>query len=416
MAQLSDDCFAFGGRLLSIEEGRRLIAENIRPVSGVESVPLAEADGRVLAEDVVAPIDLPPFDNSAVDGYAVGAADVAGGNVVDVDGRLAAGTGDPGALRPGIAMRIFTGAPLPSGAEAVFMQEDVRLDQQGRVHLPPGLKPRANTRARGEDIAAGAVALPAGRWLRPQDLALAAALGLHELPVRKPLRLALFSTGNEVTEPGSPLGPGKLYDSNRVLLGALARRTGATVSDLGILPDERSLIEMALEKAVRGHDVILTSGGVSTGEEDHVRAAIEARGQLVFWRLAIKPGRPVAMGMLGGVPLVGLPGNPVAAFVTFIHLARPLICALLGANWREQPAIPVRAGFAYRKKAGRREYVRVRLDRTAEGGLEARKHPREGAGIITSLTETDGLAEIGETVTSVAPCDSVGFLPFSGLL
>ncbi|MBV8525156.1 MAG: molybdopterin molybdotransferase MoeA, partial [Acetobacteraceae bacterium] len=267
-----------------------------------------------------------------------------------------------------------------------------------------------------EDIAAGTLALPSGRRLRPQDLALAAALGRRELSVRKRIRVALFSTGNEVTEPGEWLGPGKLYDSNRVLLATMAARAGAVVSDLGILPDNKARISAAIEEAARGHDLLLTSGGISTGEEDHVRGVVEARGQLLFWRLAVKPGRPLAMGTVNGVPLLGLPGNPVAAFVTFAHIARPLICALLGAAWRPERALPIRAAFTYRKKPGRREYVRVRLEQAPDSQWEAQKYPHDGAGLLSSLTETDGLAEIGEQVRAVAPGDLVGFLPYSSLL
>jgi molybdopterin molybdotransferase len=416
VAQLSDDCFAFGGKLLPIAEGLRIIEANVTPVAALERVPLLDADSRILAESLTAPIDLPPFANSAVDGYAVRSADLSGETVLPVEGRSAAGACDAAALRAGTARRIFTGAPLPDDADTVFMQEDVRLDEAGRACLPSGLKPGANTRARGEDVTAGTLALPAGRRLRPQDLALAAALGFRTLPVRRRLRVALFSTGHEVVEPGAPLGPGKLYDSNRVLLAALARRAGADVSDLGILPDERARITAAIVTAASGHDLILTSGGVSTGEEDHVRVALETAGRLVFWRLAIKPGRPVAMGMLRGVPLVGLPGNPVAAFVTFAHIARPLMFALLGARVPPEIALPVRAGFKYRKKTGRREYVRVRLERASDGAWQASKHPRDGAGIISSLTETDGLAEIEEPVTALAPGDTVGFLPYAELL
>jgi molybdopterin molybdotransferase len=416
MAQLSDDCFAFGGKLLSIDAAREIIASIASVVTESELVPLALADGRVLAENVVAPIDVPPFANSAVDGYAVASADLVGETALPVNGRVAAGELDMEPLRPGTARRIFTGAPLPAGADTVFMQEDVRLDEGGRVCLPSGLKLGANTRPRGEDIAAGTLALPSGRRLRPQDLALAAALGRRELSVRKPIRVALFSTGNEVTEPGEWLGPGKLYDSNRVLLATMAARAGAVVSDLGILPDNKARISAAIEEAARGHDLLLTSGGVSTGEEDHVRAAIEARGQLLFWRLAIKPGRPLAMGTVNGVPLLGLPGNPVAAFVTFAHIARPLICALLGAAWRPERALPIRAAFKYRKKPGRREYVRVRLEPAPDSEWEAQKYPRDGAGLLSSLAETDGLAEIGEQVRAVAPGNLVGFLPYSSLL
>ena len=416
MAQLSDDCFAFGGKLLPLDAALRIIAADVRPIERIERVALGAADSRVLAESVAAPLDLPPFDNSAVDGYAVRLADVEGARVLPIAGRIAAGAPAADVLAQGSAWRIFTGAALPAGADTVFMQEDVRLDEQGRVHFPDGLRRGANTRPRGEDVASGACALPAGRRLRPQDLALAAALGLRDLAVRAPVRVALFSTGDELVEPGAPAGPAQRYDSNRVLLATLAGRAGARVTDLGILPDQQGAIEAALSAAARTHDLILTSGGVSTGEEDHVRAAVEAVGRLVFWRLAIKPGRPVAMGGVASVPFVGLPGNPVAAFVTFAHLARPLIAALGGAPVRAHATYPVQAAFSYRKKAGRREYVRVRLMPGPDGAPQAHKHGVEGAGILTSLTETDGLAELAEPVTAIAPGDSVGFLPYEMLL
>ncbi|MGH7118753.1 MAG: molybdopterin molybdotransferase MoeA [Acetobacteraceae bacterium] len=415
MAQLSDDCFAFGGPLLPVEEALRIIAANVPPCVGIETVPLAVADGRILAEDVIAPIDLPPFSNSAVDGYAVHAADLADAKALPVEGRVAAGEVGAAGLRPGTARRIFTGAPLPDGADTVFMQEDVTIDTAGHAHLPPGLHRGANTRLQGEDVPAGSKALPAGRHLRPQDVALAAALGLASLPVRQPVRLALFSTGNEVVEAGQPLPPAKLYDANRMLLAALARRAGAQVSDLGILPDGKAEIAGALQAAAATHDIVLTSGGVSTGEEDHVRGALATLGRLVFWRLAIKPGRPVAMGIISGTPLVSLPGNPVAAFITFVHVARPLLAALAGATLTPPVLLPARAAFAYRKKSGRREYLRVRLARTADGGLAAYKHPKDGAGILSSLTETDGLAALAEQVTEVTPGDAVDFLPYATL-
>lgn len=416
MAQLSDDCFAFGGRLMPVEEAMRIIALNVPANLESERVMLGEADGRVLAEDVMAPIDLPPFANSAVDGYAVRIADLERARSLPVEGRVAAGDAAVATLRAGTARRIFTGAPLPDGADTVFMQEDVEADAAGFVHLPAGLRKGANTRRQGEDVRAGSKALPAGRRLRPQDLALAAALGIGTLPVRRPIRLALFSTGEEVVETGRPLAPGKLYDANRMLLAALARRAGAIVFDHGILPDGRAAVIEALRAAAATHDMVLTSGGVSTGEEDHVRAAVETLGRLVFWRLAIKPGRPVAMGIIGGRPLIGLPGNPVAAFVTFIHVARPLMAALAGAMLAAPVALPARAAFAYGKKGGRREYLRVRITRAPDGGFEAHKHPQDGAGILSSLTETDGLAELDEEVTTVAPGDTVSFLPYVSLL
>jgi molybdopterin molybdotransferase len=244
-------------------------------------------------------------------------------------------------------------------------------------------------------------------------LALAAALGVTELAVCRAVRVALFSTGDELVEAGRPTGPAQRFDSNRVLLAAMARRAGAQVTDLGILPDRLETITAALREAVRGHDLILTSGGVSAGEEDHVRAAVEAVGRLVFWRLAVKPGRPVAMGAVGGVPFMGLPGNPVAAFVTFAQLARPLLAALAGSVVQPPPTLRVPAAFAYRKKAGRREYVRVRLLPGADGTIAAHKHEVDGAGILTSLTKTDGLAELADDVKAVSPGDSVAFLPYA---
>ena len=414
MAQLSDDCFAFGGALLTVDAAREMIARQIGRADGIEHVGLDAADGRVLAEAVIAPVDLPPFDNAAVDGYAVQLRGLEAGGRLPIVGRLAAGAA-PSALTAGTARRIFTGAAMPPGADTVFMQEDVQVEG-GHVDLPPGLRPGANTRPRGEDIAGGATALPAGRRLRPQDLALAAALGLTTLPVCRPVRVALFSTGDELVEPGAVPGPAQRFDSNRVLLAAMARRAGAQVTDLGILPDRLDAITAALRDAVRGHDLVLTSGGVSAGEEDHVRAAIEALGRLVFWRLAVKPGRPVAMGVVAGVPFMGLPGNPVAAFVTFIQLARPLIAALSGETPMPPPVFRVPAAFSYRKKTGRREYVRVRLTPGPDGTLTAHKHAVDGAGILTSLTETDGLAELPDDMTAVTPGDSVAFLPYALLM
>lgn len=411
MAQLSDDCFAFGGALLTLDAARAMIAAQVGPIDGTEHVGLHEADGRVLAVDVAAPVDLPPFDNSAVDGYAVRLAGLEHGGRLPVLGRLAAGA-PARPLVEGTAQRIFTGAALPPGADTVFMQEDVRLDA-GQIQLPPGLRPGANTRPRGEDIALGATALHAGTRLRPQDLALAAALGVTQLTVRRPVRVALFSTGDELVEPGQPTGPAQRFDSNRVLLAAMARRAGAMVTDLGILPDRLDAITGALRHAALGHDLILTSGGVSAGEEDHVRTAMETAGRLVFWRLAVKPGRPVAMGVVNGTPFIGLPGNPVAAFVTFAQIARPLMAALAGVEVQPPPALHVPAAFAYRKKAGRREYVRVRLRPGVDGIAAAHKHGVDGAGILTSLTETDGLAELADDVTTVAPGDAVAFLPYA---
>jgi molybdopterin molybdotransferase len=418
MAQLSSDQFAFGGQLLSIEEALDRVTAGLRPVEGLETVGLIEADGRILCEPLVAPVSLPPFFNSAVDGYAVRFADLAPGTEtrLPVGARIPAGV-EAAAMVAGQAVRIFTGAPMPVGCDTVFMQEDVRLDGDG-VRLPPGLKLGANCRPAGEDLMEGALALAAGRVLSPETIALAAALGVTRLTVRRRVRVAVFSTGNEIVSPGQALGPAQLYDSNRFTLQALLRRLGAGVTDLGILRDEPEAIEAALRSAAADHDLILTSGGVSTGEEDHVKAAVEAAGSLAFWRLAIKPGRPIAMGVIPSgngeaAAFIGLPGNPVAVFVTFAHVVRPFLAVLAGGRPAMPMALPVRAAFAYRKKAGRREYVRVALRRAADGMMEAVKHPRDGAGVITSLTETDGLVELPEGIEAVAPGDQVAFLSYA---
>ena len=421
MAQLTDDCFAFSGPLLPLPEMERLIGERVAPVAETERVGLRGARGRVAAKDVMAPVDLPPFDNSAVDGYAVRHADLApdADTRLAIAGRLTAGTQADISLKPGQAIRIFTGAAMPKGADTVFMQEDVSVEGD-HVVVPKGLKLGSNRRLAGEDVAAGHMVLPAGTVLEPQHIALAAALGTVEIEVRRRLNVAIFSTGDEVVEPGSPRGGAAIYDANRYLLAELLERLGAVVTDLGILPDDPQALARALQAAAAGHDLVLTSGGVSTGEADHVRDAVERVGSLVFWRVAIKPGRPVAMGVIrsgqANAAFVGLPGNPVAVFVTFVRVVKPLLRRLAGAQPQSLMPLPVRAAFAYRKKKDRREYVRVALRRASDGELEAVKHPQDGAGILTSLTETDGLLEFPEDVTAIESGERVGFLSYAALI
>ena len=416
MAQLSDDCFAFGGPMMSVDEAVGLIAARVTPVIDFEAVTLSRADGRILAHDILAPLPLPPFTNSAVDGYAVASSDLPQEErAFPVAGRVQAGGASHAPVRPGQAIRIFTGAPMPDGADTVFMQEDVRVDGD-KVVLPAGLKPGANVRPAGEDIPAGTAALKAGQRLRPQDVALAAAFGLTQLDVVRRLRVAVFSTGNELASPGEARAAAQLFDSNRFMLMAMLARLGCEVSDLGILRDDRASLARALQDVAGSHDLILTTGGVSTGEEDHVKASVESIGRLVLWRMAIKPGRPVAMGIIGGTPFIGLPGNPVASFVTFVHVVRPTILALSGARPEPLLPLPVRAAFSYKKKIARREYVRVTLRKATDGALEAVKFPREGAGLLSSLVDTDGLVELGEEITQVAPGDMIGFLSYAGLI
>ena len=418
MAQLSDDCFAFGGPMIPVDEAVAIIAARVTAVQDIETVALADADGRVLAGNISAPLPLPPFTNSAVDGYAVRGGDLPrlDETAFPVTGRVQAGAAALGPVEPGHAMRIFTGAPMPDGADTVFMQEDVRLDADGKVVVPAGLRPGANVRPAGEDIAAGTLALAAGRRLRPQDVALAAAFGLTQVEVVRRIRVAVFSTGNELVSPGLPREAAQLFDSNRFMLMAMLKRLGCEVSDLGIVKDDRASLAHGLKKVAATHDLILTTGGVSTGEEDHVKASVESIGTLVLWRMAIKPGRPVAMGIIAGTPFIGLPGNPVASFVTFVHVVRPTVLALAGAAQQHLVPMPVRAAFTYKKKVARREYVRVHLRKGDDGMLEAVKFPREGAGLLSSLVDTDGLVELGEEITEVEPGQRVGFLSYASLI
>lgn len=405
---------------MPVSEAEVLIRSRIAPVEEKMCVKLADARGRVLADDVLSPIDLPPFDNSAVDGFAVKHGDLNPGaeSRAKIAGRIQAGGRVLNDLQPGQAIRIFTGAPLPKGADTVFMQEDCRTDGDFAV-LPPGLKAGSNRRLRGEDVRKGAVVLPAGTRLSAHHVCMAAGVGLTHLDVRRRVRVAVFSTGDEITEAGCELGGSAVYDANRPLLIEMARTLGAEVSDLGILRDDEESLVTALSAAAGSHDLVVTSGGVSTGEADHVKNAVERVGKLVFWRIAIKPGRPVALAVLRGkVPghdaaFAGLPGNPVAAFVTFGRIVRPLLLQMAGALPEMPVALPVKVAFAYRKKSGRREFVRVSLRQAADGTLEAIKHDQDGAGVISSLTATDGLLELPEDMTQLEAGTNALFVPYA---
>jgi len=414
MAQLSDDCFAQGGPLMRVDEARRLLAEIVTPVTAGEPVELHQALGRILAEDIVSPVDIPPAPNSAVDGYAVFHADLDPEQEtrLPVIGRITAGQQDLPVARPGTAIRIFTGARLPDGPDTVMMQEDCREDGK-HVVISPGIRKGANARKAGEDVTQGSTVLRRGQRLRPQDVGQAAAVGRRQVVVSTRLKVGLFSTGDELREPGAPLEAGAIYDSNRYTIHALLTGLGCQVDDLGILPDRLDVVRQALEAAEGRHDLLVTSGGVSVGEEDHVKAAVEALGKLHLWRLAVKPGRPIALGQVGRVPFVGLPGNPVAVVVTFLTIVRPLILRLMGGSDAPPHTFRVRAGFDHKKKKDRREWVRAHLVEDVSGGLTAEKFPRDGAGILSSLVAADGLIELPEDLTRLEAGAMVDFLPFS---
>lgn len=414
MAQLSDDCFAFGGELMRADEAIGILAARVSAIATPETVPLAGGRGRILADDVVATRSVPPHDNAAVDGYVVYFDDLdpGGETRLPIVGRIAAGQAAAAAPARGTALRVFTGAALPPGPDTCFMQEDCRVDGD-EVVLPPGIKRGANRRKAGEDVRTGATILRRGQRLRPQDVGLAASIGATRLSVYRALRVGVFSTGDELREPGEPAPAGAVYDANRYVLLGLLGQLGCTVEDFGIVRDARASVRDTLAEAAARCDAIITSGGMSTGEEDHVRAAVESLGSIHFWRLAVRPGRPVAFGQVKGVAFVGLPGNPVAMMVTFLRFARPVLLRLCGATDIEPHLFRVRAGFDARKKLGRREWVRARLVPGDDGMPVAQRFPRDGAGILTSLVESDGLIELAENVTQVSAGAMVDFLPFS---
>lgn len=414
MAQLSDDCFAFGGNLMTTAEALAQLGARLTPVVETERVDLRRASGRVLAEDIRAGLSVPPHDNAAVDGYAVYFDDLDsnGDTRLPVTGRIAAGQVLGPAAKRGEALRIFTGAPLPDGPDTVLMQEDCTVDGE-HVVIPAGIKRGANRRRAGEDIIKGGTILRAGQRLRPQEVGLAASVGCGTLSVYRRLRTALFSTGDEVRDVGDELAPGCVYDSNRYAIAALLEQLGCVVDDLGILPDRFEPVRDGLASAAEDHDLIITSAGVSTGDEDHVRSAVDALGAIHFWRLAIRPGRPIALGQVGRVPFIGLPGNPVAVMVTFMRFARPAILLLSGCTHIAPNFFRVRVAFEYTKKPTRREWLRASLFTDSDGTLSAAKFPRDGAGILSSMVEADGLIELPEDLTRLEVGAMVDFLPFS---
>ena len=413
--QLSDDCFAHAGGLLPLDEALAVIRQRLRPVAGTETVALGAATGRVLADAAIAPVDVPAHDNSAVDGYAVHFDDLVddGPTRLPVTGRVAAGHALDRAAGRGEAIRILTGGPMPTGPDTVAMQEDCRREGE-RVVIPNGLRRGANRRARGEDIRERDTVLAAGRRLRPEDVGVLASLGQGTVTVRRRLHVGVFSSGDEVCEPGAARRSHGIFDANRHTLLALLDGLGCAASDLGILPDDSAVVHDRLTGAA-GFDLLVSSGGASVGEEDHIQTAIRQLGPMHFWKLAIKPGRPVLMGQAGRTPLIGLPGNPAAMMVTFLMIARPTVLRLAGAATEETPRYPVTADFSHRKKTGRREFLRVRLAGGPYGPHRARKYHKEGAGILMSFVAADGLVELAEGVTDVMPGDTVSFIPLNAL-
>jgi molybdopterin molybdotransferase len=406
--------------LRPLDEALAELLAQALPLAGSQSVSTFDADGRVLAEDLLASLNVPGHDNSSMDGYAVRVADLAASDVLQVTQRIAAGSSGH-ALEPMAAARIFTGAPVPPGADAVVMQEDTEALDGGRVRVLQAPPAGQWIRRCGEDVARGSVVLARGERLTPASLGLAASIGFDKLLVARPVRVALFSTGDELVMPGevapANMPPGAIYNSNRFFLRAMLQRLGCEVTDLGIVPDRLDATVAALAAAAGTHDLILTSGGVSVGEEDHIKPAVQALGELKLWQLAIKPGKPFAYGRIQAAPdapqahFIGLPGNPVSSFVTFLLLVRPFVLKLLGATVLTPPAMPAVARFSWPKADKRREFLRVQL--LPSGGLDI--FPNQSSGVLTSAVWGDGLVD-NPPGQIIGPGDVVRFLPFAALL
>lgn len=411
--KLENDCFAMpqGVAWTPVDVALSRLKEGLTPVVGTEEIAVPDALGRVLAGDVAALRANPPGANSAVDGYGMVAAALGPGRQVLplAEGRAAAGAPYGGPLPKGQAVRILTGALLPEGVDTVVLEEDVTL-ADGHIAFEGGIRPGANARKAGEDVQAGAPVLSAGRVLGPADLALLSATGIARIPVHRRLRVGVLSTGDELAAPGSTLSPDRTYDANRPMLLAMAARWGYQPVDLGQVGDDPAALAERLDRAADHADVLLTSGGASAGDEDHVSRLLRASGGLQSWRIALKPGRPLALALWRGMPVIGLPGNPVAAFVCTLIFARPAFARLAGAGWAEPLALTVPAAFEKRKKAGRREFLRARLD----GAGRAEVFASEGSGRISGLSWAEGLVELADEAGHIRPGDPVRYLPYVG--
>lgn len=419
--KLLDDCFLHDDRRLLHSEAIAILRARISPVTGLETVAIAEATGRILSDPAIALRPVPAHTNAAVDGYGFAHSDydAVNGARLSVSGRIAAGHPLASPFTAGSAVRIFTGAVVPQGVDTVAMQEDCTVSDANPggsedVLIPPGLKRGANIRRAGEDVAAGETLLEPGTLLRPQDAAALASIGLAEVQCRRRLSVAIVSTGDEIIRAGSrPLGDGEVYDANVPMLTGLVRAAGCDVHDLGVWPDKAAEISRRVADAAKRYDVLLTSGGASRGEEDHMVATLDALGKRHLWQLAIKPGRPLTFGQIGDTILVGLPGNPVAVFVCFLMYVFPMLRRLGGGAWPEPRRFMLPAAFDIAKrKTGRREFFRGSLV-ARDGAFHVTKFARDGSGLISGLRVASGLIDILEDTPAIREGDPVAFIPFS---
>ena len=404
-------------RALKVADAQRVIERFVAPVEAVEQVAIRDALERVLAHDVISPIDVPAHDNSAMDGYAVRAADLRadGEAALRVVGTAVAGKPLARELGPGEAVRIMTGAVMPAGADTVVTQEVAR--QEGDlVHVPAGQQPGQHRRLRGEDLAAGKPAIAGGKRLMPADLGLLASLGVAEVPVRRRLRVAFFSTGDELRSIGEPLGPGQIYDSNRYTLHGMLRRLGVETIDMGVVGDSPEALECAMRIAGESADAIVSSGGVSVGEADFTRQVMARLGDVAFWTIGMRPGRPMAFGRVGNACYFGLPGNPVAVMITFYFFARDALLRMMGARASAQPYVRARTASAIRKRPGRTEYQRGVLSVAADGAMQVRLTGGQGSGVLRSMSEANCIVVLHHEQGEVAAGQTVDCLAFEGLI
>ncbi|WP_025899734.1 bifunctional molybdopterin-guanine dinucleotide biosynthesis adaptor protein MobB/molybdopterin molybdotransferase MoeA [Sneathiella glossodoripedis] len=413
--KISNDCFRAPEDMISTEEARKRILQNATAFTETETVAISAATGRITSQDIYSNISLPPADNSAVDGFAFAAQDLnePPNRALQIVGRSAAGQPFDRTVHRGECVRIFTGALIPEGCDTVAMIEDCTV-KGDEVVINASLRPGSNRRCAAEDIRQGEIAVRAGTTLHPPHIARLASVGAGRVNVFRPLRIAILSTGDELLEPGETHQSGKIYDANRYMLRSCFEKHGWDVQDFGILPDSKENIQRAVEVAASSCDFVISSGGVSLGDEDHVKAVIEELGHIDFWRIAIKPGRPLALGMIKDVPFMGLPGNPVAALVCALQFALPLAKRLAGSQ--EEVSIPyylIPSAFEMKKKSGRKEWLRGRYSHTATGDLRVEKFRSEGSGLIESLTWANGLIELDEQTTEVSVGEPVKFIPFS---
>ena len=405
---------------LSVAQARDILLSSVTAVEGWETVPIRAALGRVLMRDVIAPFDVPAHDNSAMDGYAARAEDLTGAeNRLAVVGTAYAGGAFSGVVGPGQAVRVMTGAVLPRGADSVVVQEVAKMDGEGesmRVILPAVQKPGQNVRRAGEDLAAGKPALPAGKRIGPAELGLMASLGFAEVTVRRRPRVAFFSTGDELASIGRPLAPGEVYDSNRYTLFGALTQLGVDILDMGVVRDDPAVMEKAFAEAAAQADAILTTGGVSVGEADFVKDIMARLGEVRFWKIDIKPGRPMAFGRLGNAWLFGLPGNPVAVMVTFLAFVRPALLRMMGARPEPPVWLRARSSQAIAKKPGRTEYQRGVVSTQPDGQLTVRTTGNQGSGVLSSMVQANGLIVLGHAQGDVAVGDEVRVMMFEGAL